>query len=70
MPGLNGREVADRLVLSRPGLRVMFMSGYTDHAVFGVPALRQETPYLLKPFTTADLLRMVEDTLRTAPAVP
>ena len=34
MPGLRGPEVAARLALTRPGLRVLFMSGYSEEAVY------------------------------------
>jgi signal transduction histidine kinase/ActR/RegA family two-component response regulator len=63
MPGLNGREVADRLRADRPGLSVLFMSGYADHAIFGAESLGPETPYLAKPFTASDLLSRIQQTL-------
>ena len=63
MPGMNGRELAERLLAMRPGLPVLFMSGYTDQSVFGAHALGPETPYLPKPFTADELLRRVRDAL-------
>jgi len=65
MPGLRGPEVATRLATSRPGLRVLFMSGYADQdARTGVPA---GANFLNKPFSGADLAKAVEAVLRGPP---
>jgi CheY-like chemotaxis protein len=54
MPRMNGRELADRLLPLRPGLRVLFMSGYTeDPAVWD--GLEAREAFLQKPFTAGDL---------------
>jgi len=66
MPGLRGPEVAARLAQTRPGLRVLFMSGYADQdARTGVPA---GANFLNKPFSGADLAKTVEAVLK-GPAV-
>ena len=49
MPGMSGREMADRLRQSRPGLPVVFMSGYSGDAAAGAGA--PDTAFLQKPFT-------------------
>ena len=56
MPGMNGRELADRLVEIRPGTRVVFMSGYTEDVILqrGVSG---ERAFLAKPFTPPMLAR-------------
>jgi two-component system cell cycle sensor histidine kinase/response regulator CckA len=62
MPHLSGREVAERLVTIRPEMKVLFMSGYTDHAVMH----RDVTPgaaFLQKPFTPEVLARKVRQVL-------
>ena len=65
MPGLRGPEVASRLAMTRPGLRVLFMSGYADQdARTGVPA---GANFLNKPFSGADLAKAVEAVLRGPP---
>lgn len=65
MPGLRGPEVATRLAMTRPGLRVLFMSGYADQdARTGVPA---GANFLNKPFSGADLAKAVEAVLRGPP---
>ena len=54
MPRMSGRELADRLLPLRPGLRVLFMSGYTeDPAVW--EGLEERKAFLQKPFTASDL---------------
>lgn len=66
MPGLRGPEVAQRLAMTRPGLRVLFMSGYADQDLrTGVPA---GANFLNKPFSGADLAKAVEAVLK-GPAV-
>jgi two-component system cell cycle sensor histidine kinase/response regulator CckA len=65
MPGLRGPEVAARLAMTRPGLRVLFMSGYADQdARTGVPA---GANFLNKPFSGADLAKTVEAVLKGPP---
>jgi CheY-like chemotaxis protein len=62
MPGLGGRELADRLADRWPQLRVLFLSGYGVDAA-GVPGAK----LLQKPFTAAELARRVRKVL-DAPA--
>jgi len=68
MPGMDGRSLAERVLEANPGVRVLFMSGYTDdrlqtHRVHG-----DEVRLLTKPFTQEELVREVRDVLETAPA--
>jgi CheY-like chemotaxis protein len=63
MPGMNGRELADRLAAARAGLRVLFMSGYTDDAVLRHDVLAERVPFLHKPFLPDVLARKVRDVL-------
>jgi PAS domain S-box-containing protein len=62
MPGMNGRQLADRLVVLRPEMRVLFASGYSADALapYGVEA---HVPYLQKPFTPDELARKVREIL-------
>lgn len=66
MPELDGAELADRLVAARPGLKRLFMSGYTAEAL-GSRLLRDNATLLPKPFTRDELACAVRDAL-AAPA--
>ena len=63
MPVMSGREVAERVLRLRPGIKVLYMSGYTDSAVFHHGVQRSETELLEKPFTPDDLSRKVREVL-------
>ncbi len=67
MPKLGGRELAEALEKSRPGLRLVFMSGYTDDTVLRHGILESKAEFLPKPFTPAGLLETVRRVL-DAPA--
>jgi PAS domain S-box-containing protein len=59
MPQMNGRELVSRLRGQRPGLPVLYMSGYTDSATLQLGALPPNTAFLPKPFSVEDLIRKV-----------
>jgi two-component system cell cycle sensor histidine kinase/response regulator CckA len=63
MPVLNGRELAERLAVDRPDIRVLLMSGYSDDDIVRRGLLRPGAPFLQKPFLPADLSRKVRDVL-------
>jgi signal transduction histidine kinase len=63
MPHLGGREVADALAGRHPGLRVLFLSGYSDDAVVRHGLVDRDVAFLQKPFTPADLARKVREVL-------
>jgi two-component system, cell cycle sensor histidine kinase and response regulator CckA len=63
MPGMNGRVLADRLVRLEAGLKVLYMSGYTDSFIAGHGVLGPECHLINKPFTEESLLRKVRDVL-------
>jgi len=62
MPEMNGRQLADRLVATRPGIKVMFASGYSadDLVRHGVEA---GMAYMQKPFSPESLAQKVKDVL-------
>ena len=65
MPGMSGRELADKLKARRPNVRVLFMSGYTDDAVVRHGMLEPGLAYLEKPFRPPMLLKKVRGVLQS-----
>ena len=63
MPGMNGPALADELLLQRPDMRVLFMSGYAESAVAAGGRLRRGAAFIAKPFTPDVLAREVRATL-------
>ena len=57
MPGLNGRELAERLLADQPGLHVLYTSGYPADTILRQGILHTGTAYLEKPYLPDDLLR-------------
>ena len=65
MPQISGRELAERLAELHPGLRVLFMSGYSDEAVYRHGVLSPDAAFLEKPFTERGLAGKVREVLDT-----
>ena len=63
MPCMGGRELAERLLASRPDLRVLFMSGYVDDPIILHAVQEAAIPFLEKPFTRDGLARKVREAL-------
>ena len=63
MPGLSGPELATRLTAERPGLAVLYVSGYAPDSAALADALRSGAAFLPKPYNPADLAREVRATL-------
>lgn len=63
MPGMNGRAVADAVRKAYPGLKVLYVSGYTDNAVLRQGVSAGTDAFLHKPFTPASLARKVQAVL-------
>lgn len=63
MPGESGPKLHERLSLLRPGLKVVFVSGFTDDIVEGRGQLDPKIDFLQKPFTAELLTRRVRDVL-------
>ena len=63
MPGMSGRNVADELLKKRPGMRVLFMSGYTGQTVGQHGVLAEGSLFLQKPFTRDTLATKIRQAL-------
>jgi PAS domain S-box-containing protein len=68
MPGTSGRELADRISAKRKGIRVLFMSGYTDNVITSGGMLEEGLAFLQKPFSPAALVQKVREVLSQTPA--
>ncbi|MFN2563532.1 MAG: CHASE3 domain-containing protein [Gemmatimonadaceae bacterium] len=63
MPGMNGRMLVERLAAKRPGLRMLFMSGYTDEDILRRGIVDPGMAFLQKPFTPETLAHKVREVL-------
>jgi len=63
MPGMSGKETYERLTASRPGLRVVYTSGYTANILATHGVLEQDISLLQKPFSIGELATIVRGAL-------
>jgi CheY-like chemotaxis protein len=66
LPGIGGRELAGRVRAARPGIKLLFASGYTDDVILQHRLIAHDITLLQKPFTRESLARKVRDTLDSA----
>src|SRR5580698_5551052 len=67
MPGMNGRELAQRVSEIRPNMKVLYMSGYTENVIGRNGTLDAGVRLLQKPFTLRDLKSKVREVLDSIP---
>jgi CheY-like chemotaxis protein len=63
LPGMNGKELQDRISQRKPGIKVLFMSGYTADAIAHRGVLDKGIQFLQKPFSLEALARKVREVL-------
>jgi NO-binding membrane sensor protein with MHYT domain/CheY-like chemotaxis protein len=63
MPGTTGPRLAAELIAARPGMRVLYMSGFTENAIVHHGVLAPETQFIHKPFTPAALAAKVREVM-------
>ncbi|MBU0729158.1 MAG: response regulator [Proteobacteria bacterium] len=69
MPDMNGKELADRIKETRPELKTLFMSGYTDNVIAHHGILDKDISFISKPFSPAALAQKVRETLDKSTAI-
>ena len=69
MPGMSGRELAERLVAIRPGLRVLYTSGYAEDMAVHRGIAERGIAFLPKPYSMQSLAQRVREVLDAPPAV-
>ena len=63
MPGVSGQDLAEQIRASRPDIKTLFVSGYTDNAIAHQGILDADVAFLQKPFTVQSLCRKVRAVL-------
>jgi CheY-like chemotaxis protein len=63
MPGMGGREMVKQLIETRPRIKVLYLSGYTEDAIISDGSIEKGTAFLQKPFTLQSLSRKVREVL-------
>ncbi|HZC96211.1 MAG TPA: ATP-binding protein, partial [Bradyrhizobium sp.] len=63
MPGINGRQLADEILKVKPGLKVLFTSGYTENAIIHHGRLDEGVLLLAKPYRKSDMAIMIRKAL-------
>ena len=63
MPGISGRQLAEKILIKRPKTKILYMTGYTDDMVVQHKVLEPGVQLLQKPFTRAELALKVRATL-------
>ncbi|HTS34840.1 MAG TPA: ATP-binding protein [Candidatus Solibacter sp.] len=70
MPGMNGRELAQRISEIRPNVKILYMSGYTENVIGHNGMLDAGVRLLQKPFNLRDLRQKVREVLDAGPTPP
>jgi len=67
LPGMNGRQLADVARTHRPNLKILFLTGYAEHATARSEFLAPGMEMMTKPFAIADLARKIRQIIETGP---
>jgi signal transduction histidine kinase/ActR/RegA family two-component response regulator len=68
LPRMTGRELSEKIAALRPGIKTLFMSGYTDDDIIKSGVLDSKAAFLQKPFSRESLLQKVREVLGRAAA--
>ena len=64
MPGMNGRDLAEKLLSSYPDIKCLFMSGYTANVIANRGVLDEGLHFIQKPFSLSNLALQIREALR------
>jgi len=67
MPEMNGRDLAEKITALYPGIRLLFMSGYTANVIAHQGVLDDGVAFIQKPFSMADMTAKVREVLDPPP---
>ena len=70
MPGMNDRELAEQVVRKRPGIRVLYMSGFIANVIAKEGILARHIHFLPKPFSSRALAGKIRSVLESDPGEP
>ena len=65
MPGMNGRVLAEKLKEKRPGMKVLFTSGYTESVIAHHGILEKGIRFIAKPYSIQTLSKKIREVLET-----
>jgi signal transduction histidine kinase/ActR/RegA family two-component response regulator len=68
MPGMSGKELVDKISALRPGIRSLYMSGYTSDAIAHHGVLEEGYSFIQKPFDLNGISKKLQDVMRTGKA--
>ena len=70
MPLMNGRDLTEQLKITRPGTKVLFISGYANETIDDRGMDEPDLVYLQKPFDSEQLIAKVQEALRYSDSLP
>ena len=65
MPEMNGRDLASRMAMNRPGLKVLYMSGYTANVIAHKGVIDEGVQFIQKPFSMQELAVKVREVIES-----
>lgn len=63
MPQMNGAELVSKINKIKPGMKVLFMSGYTENVIVRQGVLKEDIHFIQKPFSMKDFARKVREAI-------